>query len=121
MAMTKEERREYDRKYRLENAEKIKTHNARYYSENTEKIKTANVKYRAANPEKCKAYRAKWRENNPEKVKAKNDKYTTELKDAYIKAMLRQQGFKNEQITPELIELKRITLKTTRLCRQLKN
>ena len=30
MAMTKEENREYMRKWRAENAEKIKTHNAKY-------------------------------------------------------------------------------------------
>jgi len=37
------------------------------------------------------------------------------------KRLLRRQGFTLEQLTPELIELKRITLKTERLCRRLKN
>ena len=91
MAMTKEERREYDRKYRLENAEKIKTHNTKYRAKNAENIKTSNAKA------------------------------TSSLASHYVKRILVSQGFKNEQITPELIELKRITLKTSRLCRQLKN
>ena len=89
--MTKEERREYSIKYRAENAEKIK------------------------------AKKAKYRAENAEKIKAKYAKRRDDLKDPYVKDTLRAQGFKNEQITPELIELKRITLKTKRLCLQLKN
>jgi len=106
MAKTKEEKAEYMRKWRAENVEKIKAKKA---------------KYRAENPEKVKGHSAKWYSENSEKEKARQVKYTTELKDMYIKAVLRQQGFPNESITPELIELKRITLKTERLCRQLKN
>ena len=106
MAWIKEEKREYDRKYRAENAEKIKAEKAKYRAENAEKIKASQAKYCAENAEKIKARRAK---------------SIAELKDVYVEEMLRRQGFKNEQITPELIELKRITLKTTRLCRQLKN
>ena len=56
-----------------------------------------------------------------ERHRASMRKGIASLSDGYIKDQLRGQGFKNEQITPELIELKRITLKTTRLCRQLKN
>ena len=89
--MTKEEKREYMRKWRAENAEKIKTHNTKYRAKNAENIKTSNAKA------------------------------TSSLASHYVKRILVSQGFKNEQITPELIELKRITLKTTRLCRQLKN
>lgn len=106
MAKTKEERREYNRKYRAENLEKIKANQAKYCAEN---------------PEKIKASRAKWFAKNAEKEKARRAKSIAELKDVYVEETLRIQGFKKEQITPELIELKRITLKTSRLCRQLKN
>ena len=91
MAMTKEERSEYMRKYY------------------------------AANKEILKAHSVKWNAENPEKVKARSTRSVADLKESYIKSKLRQQGFPNESITPELIELKRITLKTSRLCRQLKN
>ena len=121
MAMTKEERREYSIKYRAENAEKIKAKKAKYRAENAEKAKAGEAKYRAENAEKEKARFRKYRAENAEKIKAKNAKRRDDLKDPYVKDTLRAQGFKNEQITPELIELKRITLKTTRLCRQLKN
>ena len=86
-----------------------------------EKVKAGKAKWCTENAEKEKARKDKWYSENSEKEKARKVKYTAELKDAYIKAALRQQGFPNESITPELIELKRITLKTTRLCRQLKN
>ena len=136
MAMTKEERGEYNRKWRAENVEKIKANKAKYRAENAEKIKSYRAKWGAENAEKVKASQAKWNAENPEKIKAsqaewfaknaekekvRRAKSIAELKDGYVEEMLRRQGFKKEQITPELIELKRITLKTTRLCRQLKN
>ena len=99
--MTKEENREYHRKYRAENPEKIKA------------IRAKSAKYRAEN--------AEWSAFFAEKERARRAKNIAELKDVYVEEKLRQQGFPKESITPELIELKRITLKTTRLCRQLKN
>ena len=136
MAMTKEERREYNRKYYTENSEKIKARIAKYctenpekekirrtlyYKENTERVKAASAEYVAKNTEKEKIRCAKYRVENKEKIKLRSVKDITLLSDSYIRRALVVQGFKNEQITPELIELKRITLKTTRLCRQLKN
>ena len=136
MAMTKEEREEYNSKYYTENSEKIKARIAKYctensekvkirkalyYEENMERVKAASAKYVAENPEKEKIRCAKYRVENKEKIKLRSVKDITLLSDSYIRRALVVQGFKNEQITPELIELKRITLKTTRLCRQLKN
>ena len=110
MAMTKEERSEYMRKYYAANKEMLKVHSVKWNAENPEKVKAGNAKH----------YAKKYAEN-PEMFKARSTRSVADLKESYIKSKLRQQGFKNEQITPELIELKRITLKTTRLCRQLKN
>ena len=121
MAMAKEERGEYMRKYRAKNKEKLKAKKAKYRAENAEKIKSYRAKWGAENPEKIKASQAEWFAKNAEKEKARRAKSIAELKDGYVEEMLRRQGFKKEQITPELMELKRITLKTTRLCRQLKN
>ena len=134
--MTKEERREYNRKYFVENAEKIKARQAKFlaenpekekirralcYKENKERFKAASAKYVAENPEKEKIRCAKYRVENKEKIKLRSVKDIALLSDSYIRRALVVQGFKNEQITPELIELKRITLKTKRLCLQLKN
>ena len=106
MAKTKEEKAEYMRKYRAENPEKIKAYRAKGF---------------AKNAEKNKARFNKWRAENPEKNKAKKAKAVLSLARHYVKGILVAQGFQKESITPELIELKRITLKTSRLCRQLKN
>ena len=138
--MTTEEKKEYNRKYYAANKEKALENRRKYYEankerefENRRKYYEANKekdlanarKWRETNKEKVAEYSRKWAEANPEKAKASVKKfnvlYKAELRDPYVKQILRQQGFKSEQITPELIELKRITLKTKRLCRQLKN
>ena len=38
----------------------------------------------------------------------------TELKDVYVKGFLKKEGFSNEDMTPELIEMKRQQLKLNR-------
>jgi hypothetical protein len=120
----KEKIAERCKKYRLGNKEKIVEINRRYFLENKEKIS-----------EKCKEYRLE----NKEKISERNKKYYLKNKkgggdyllygrksrelllDGYVKSILKKMGFLQEQITPELIELKRINIKTERLCRQLKN
>ena len=88
---------------------------------NHEKIKAYQKEYRKANLIKLKEYQYDNRFRITQRAKEKQLLEIKNLSDNYIKSKLRRTGFKNEQITPELIELKRITLKTTRLCRQLKN
>ena len=67
------------------------------------------------------SYRVKNLENSLITNRNSEKKAIAELKDRYLIKLLKNQGFKNDQITPELIELKRITLKTKRLCLQLKS
>lgn len=95
--------------------------NKTYRLENSMEIKSTKLKWYLANKEKTKQTCDNWKSNNIEKVKKYRQKTIKDLHNCYIKRVLYQHGFKNNQITPELIELKRITLKTTRLCRQLKN
>ena len=136
MAWSKEERREYGIKYRAENAEKIKEARAKYNKENSEKRKASLKAWQKSNPEKLKEIQAShysknkesirevqkiWRKANPDKLRDKESRSRENLSNRYVKQVLRYAGFPNESITPELIELKRITLKTSRLCRQLKN
>ena len=77
--------------------------------------------YNAGRKSKQKDYYLLHRERLLKSGKVSTLSSIENLGNAYVKQRLRTQGFKNEQITPELIELKRITLKTTRLCRQLNN
>ena len=87
--------------------------------------------YYKNNPDICTKYRRenygyaslqskKYVEKHPEKKSLLRKKHISNLHDWYIKDLLKLTGFKPEQITPELIELKRITIKTERLCKQLK-
>ena len=83
-------RKKYFQEYNRKNAEKIKERRRLYEIQNRER-----------NIERCKNYRK-------------------ENEDFYIVDLLKQQGFTKKQIElqPVLIELKRITIKTKRLCRQ---
>ena len=67
------------------------------------------------------SYRVKNLENSLITNRNSEKKAIAELKDRYLIKLLKKQGFKKDQITRELIELKRITLKTKRLCLQLKS
>lgn len=81
---TKEEKREYNRLYRLRNKEKFNDYHKKYYAENKEKLKEIASKcyqktkvkrnkqakeYREKNLEKVKKMQKDWYLNNPEKVK----------------------------------------------------
>ena len=95
--------------------------------EQRENHRLYSIEYRKNNPEKSKLSDKKYRQKEEVKVKRKTqsnmyqENLRNELGDLYVKQQLKSIGFKNEQITPQLIELKRITLKTKRLCHQLKN
>lgn len=77
----------------------------KYYSKNSEKIKKAN---------------AEWDLKNKEKSDKRKKRYTIVSIDKYIITQLVKQGFTNDQITPELIELKKEQLEIHRLSKQLK-
>ena len=81
--MTKEEKREYDKKYQQSNKEKIKKQKHEYYLANKEEIlkrtheyqqtnkekkKEYDKKYQQVNKEKCAEATKRWQHKNPEKV-----------------------------------------------------
>jgi excinuclease UvrABC ATPase subunit len=68
--MTKEEKREYYKQYRLENKDKAKA----YRSENKQKIKERRKAYRLDNKEKIREYNKEYRKNNLEKVRQEGRK-----------------------------------------------
>lgn len=127
----KEIEKEYKRKWHQENKEKNRNKRAAYKKEwelkNKDKISEYNKKQNLKNKDKISKYNKKYRIENLEKVKLldKNRdkevrrlgsiKRTEKLSNGYINQILAQQGFPKESITPELIEVKRIILKTKRL------
>jgi len=61
MPMTKEERREYNKKYNIQNKDKIKEQKKKYYQENREKFKEINLKSNR-----------RWMEKNREKERLRH-------------------------------------------------
>lgn len=74
---TKEEKREYDRQYRLKNKEKIK----QYRINNKDKIRETRLKYDEANKDKIKSQQISYKENNKEKIKQYQIQYFIEHKE----------------------------------------
>ncbi len=66
--MTKEEKkREYNRKYRESNKERIEEYNRSYRQANKEKVKESNKRYYEAHGERKKAYNEEWYKANIER------------------------------------------------------
>jgi len=124
--MTKEEKiKENKRNWYHRNKEKVnakkKDYAKKWYIKSKERLKVKN----GINKDRISEWHKQNYSLNKESLilnsKLKQKQYIENLNDVYVKNLLKNLGFKSEQITPELIELKRITLKTERLCLQLKN
>ena len=91
---------------------------------NKEKEIKRKSKYYFENKEKCLEKSKKFAKNNPEKVKIWKKKFTDKkiknLSDTYIINSCFK-IYSHLEIPKEIIELKRIQLKTFRLCQQLQN
>ena len=78
------------------------------------------TKWRKANPEKWIAYCRKWKKNNPLKILEQKRRTVDSLAGSYIKNLLKMNGFEINQITPQMIQLKREQVMFSRVLRQLK-
>ena len=74
MPYSKEEKKEYNKKYREEHKEKSQEYDKKWREENKEKISEYNKKYKEENKEKILEYNKKWREENKEYYKEYNEK-----------------------------------------------
>jgi len=95
----KEYARQYDKKYREANKDKIKERNQNYYQENIDKFK----EYKQDNKDKIKEYNNKYREDNRDKlkenreaIKDKKKEYDKEYREANEEAI---KANKSEKIT----------------------
>ena len=96
------------------------TYYKKYFKENKEVISENHKKFIAKNPECDRKYKKKYRLIHSDIERDYFKKSVEKLKDFYIKRNLKSKGFTKEQITPELIEVQRIIIKTKRLCKTLK-
>ena len=95
---------EYAKKYQQENKIRLAERDKKYYQENKIKIAKHNKKYKEKNKIKIAKYYKKYFQEIKEN-----------LNGQYLKILLEKQGFSKEQMTPEIIELKLILIKTKRL------
>jgi len=93
-----------------------------HYKANSENIKAQQKAYRKANSEHIKAQQKAYRKANSEHTKELAKEYdkarVDSLLDSYV---VRSLNMKKEEVTPELLELKRDQLKIFRLLREAKN
>ena len=122
----KERRKEIDKKsksrpeYKKRQAELKRK---RYYEglDDDSRKKYANSKKGKLAAQKA---RDSWKQRNPDKISEKEKRLIGELKSCYvIQKIIRGTELKAKDIreNPELIEAKRIIIKTKRLCKTLKN
>lgn len=84
--MTKQERKEYDKKYRSANKEKLRAKNKEYHETNKDKRRAQMKEYDAANKDKRKEYNKEYHETNKDNRREYNllKKYGISLNDYNI-------------------------------------
>lgn len=73
--MTKEEIKEYKRKYYLANKERLAQKNKKWRDENKELKKKSDKEYREKNSDKLKSYHKDWSDRNKDKTKIIRERY----------------------------------------------
>ncbi len=135
MTWTKEHRSDYYKNYRINNKKRLGVYRKKYLLDNSEILRIKNKEYRLANIEKITTYQkankqkacdynAAYSKLHPEKSGLNNKKYRQNLPDKYIKNLLivqgKRYGCNAENITQELINLKRSQLLLFREIRDFK-
>jgi len=82
-----------------------------------EELKEYNKKYNQDNKEIIKERERKYNQDNKEHIKERERKYRENLPDAYVKYMLIKQGFTRQDLKdhPEIIEFNRELIRLKRL------
>lgn len=77
----KEYQREYNLKYRQENAEKLQQYGKKYYNENKERVNERKKQYSRDNAEKIREHKKQYRQENVDKIKERRKIYRENNKD----------------------------------------
>jgi hypothetical protein len=114
----------YNRRYIIENKHRLSAARKKYYIDNKQRIKALNKEWKLKNKDKLKILAKEYRNKNKIKINISKfrcyEYYRDSLADNYVKGSLRQEGVSDKNITPALIEIKRLFLKTNRLLKQEK-
>gem|GEM_PF-4555061 len=110
----------YRKKYRLNNKERIQVQDKEYYVANIGKI----TAHRKLNGQKARDYCKAYTKLNSERLGLYKKEYRQNLSNAYVKSVLivqgRRYGSNVENVTQELIDLKRGQLSMYREINKLK-
>lgn len=108
--------------YYKRNRQKVLAQKKKYYQNHREEILARNKIRYLHDPEKLKnirkSSRKNWQKNNPTKygivLRHKRRKAIDELKNTYIKILLKQQGVPMKVMNNDIIEIKRLLIKIKR-------
>lgn len=125
--------RQSEKKWRLNNKDKVKAQQKRSYDKNKIKRIQCALNHYYNNKQNKISLVKKWREINKEKVKTYRKVYEEKyystliekrkiryklqrdlLRSRYLKSLLARSGFPTNQITDEIIEIKKLLIKTKR-------
>lgn len=116
--LNKEKRNKQRSDRRKENPEKYLAKEREWRLSNSVRINKQRRDKRSLNKEKINEYRRNHRTHNIEKYKEKQKEYRDNLCDSYVRNRL---CLKEDQATPELIELKRTQILISRAMKEIKN
>ena len=99
---------EYNKKYYLNNKDKIKEYEKKNYLRNSERRKEYSRQYRLKNKKKIKEYIEEYRLKNADKIKAYYEKNKEKRREYYLKNKDKRKAYllkkKEEKFNKELLE-----------------
>lgn len=102
-------RKAYQKRYRSQNPDKIKTREKLYYGKNSDRLRAKSRQYSIDNHEKVTANNLRWQRQNPDKVRAGKRRYEQSHK-ADILAKRRERVRNNPDLRLRIILRRRISL-----------
>jgi hypothetical protein len=95
-------------------------HRIKYLDGADKYYKKKQKEYKKRFPEKVKAWKKKYCNENADYLNAKHKEHREKLSSYYVRDKLKRQGFLPENITPEIIDIKRNLIKMQRIFKKIK-
>lgn len=96
---SKEDKKEYDKKYRIRNKDERKKQAKEYYQNNSERIKQRSEQWSKDNPDKKKNIQRRYRKNNPDKIREYFKQYRKDNREKCLKYSKKWRENNSEKIT----------------------
>ena len=119
MTQIKEQKKEYMKRYRQENRERIRAQRAEFYQENKERLAERSKKYRQENKERLAERRKKYWQENKERIRAQRAEFYQENRERIrIKANAHASKPENRERKREYDKVHNKRSRSTRLLRK---